>query len=190
MRRLALALSIVTLSGCVIGDRHVVLGPVEGAPLAAKVAGRSVAIAVSDAREAELKPVVGHTKNGYGVKMAVVTSDQSPTTWVEECLAADLKRCGFTVAGAGGPAADVQIRVDLAVCYAQSYMRYGGEVAADVTVTSGGRELLAKQRFSGVATYGMNWGSTASSYQGVLHEAMRDFLDHAVPAIVAAAGGG
>jgi hypothetical protein len=49
--------------------------------------------------------------------------------------------------------------------------------------------VLAKKRFQGLASYGMNWGATASSYQAVLHAAMRDFLDHAVPVIIEAARG-
>jgi hypothetical protein len=101
---------------------------------------------------------------------------------------ADLKRAGFDIRASGD--ADLHVNLDLTVCYAQAYMKYGGEVAADVMVARGGAVLLPKTNYSGKASYGMNWGATEASYQGVLHEAMRGFLDAATPAIAAAAKAG
>jgi len=69
-------------------------------------------------------------------------------------------------------------------------MTYGGEVAADVTVARGSTVLLPKTHCSGRASCGMNWGATEASYQGVLHEAMRELPDAITPAIAAAVKAG
>jgi hypothetical protein len=150
-------------------------------------------VLVEDQRAGELGgQIVGHTKNGFGMKMAAVLADEKdPKAWVVECVTADLKRAGFEVRSSGADAgAEMQVHVDLAVCYAQAYGSYGAEIAADVMVARGGTVLLPKSHFSGKATYGMNWGATAASYQAVLHEAMKKFLDEVTPAIAQAAKSG
>jgi hypothetical protein len=79
MTRFAFALSLLFVPGCVLGDRHVALGPVQGAAEHGTISGKSIALSLADARDRQLVGVVGHTKNGYGIKMAAVLADKEPT---------------------------------------------------------------------------------------------------------------
>jgi len=189
MSNVAIVLIASMLSGCVTYDRHVKLEPVAGAAAVSAPAGASLVLTVADCRAPDLKGVVGHTKNGLGMKIAsVLSDDKDPKAWVTECVIADLDRVGFDMRASGD--ADLHVNLDLTICYAQAYMTYGGEVAADVTVARGSTVLLPKTHYSGKADYGMNWGATEASYQGVLHEAMRELLDAITPAIAAAVKAG
>jgi hypothetical protein len=181
------AVLLVAMSGCAFGTRTVALNPVQTA-LALDGAGQRVYVEVLDKREAALKPVVGHVKNGFGMKTADVVGDREVTVWVRDSLLAELRR--FGVQTISDPAAldggASKLAVDVQVCYAQAYWNYGGEVRVALTVSQGQKALVDGKMYSGTAQLGTNFGATAESYQRVLELAMDALLQQMLPDIITA----
>ncbi len=74
-------LLLVTSYGCAFGTRHLTLNPIKTS-LTMDASGESAFVEVVDKRNPSLKPVVGHVKNGYGMKTATVVADKEVSTWM------------------------------------------------------------------------------------------------------------
>lgn len=181
------ALLLVAMSGCAFGTRTVALNPVTTS-LALDAAGQRVYVEVLDKRDAALKPVVGHVKNGFGMKTADVVGDKEVTVWVRDSLVAELKRSGalISVEPTTRDGRTSKIAVDIQVCYAQAYWNYGGEVRVALTVSQDQTALINGKMYSVTAQLGTNFGATAESYQRVLELAMDALLQQMLPDIITA----
>ncbi len=117
------------ISSCAFGARHVTLDPIKTS-LSLDASGQIVLIEVKDKRNPELKPVVGHVKNGYGMKTAKVIANKEVSIWVKNSIVGELKRYGASVIESESEESDgiSKVSIDVLVCYAQAYMRYGGEI--------------------------------------------------------------
>ena len=177
-----LSVSLLLMNGCAFGNRNIALDPIS-TNRSADLRGSNVYVVVNDNRNPLLMPVVGHVKNGYGMKTADVVADKEVTTWVKASIENELKRYGATLnlATQNNTLDDSKVTVDVLVCYAQAYWRYGGEVKARVSVDKQGVAVIKDREYSGTATLGTNWGATAESYQEVLSLAMKDFLEKLMP---------
>ena len=134
---------------------------------------------MKDMRDSALRLVIGHVKNGYGMKTATVVADKEVTIWVKQCIENELQKNGAVLENASTS----NIIVDVLVCYAQAYERYGAEVKGKVSVSSAGNEIFKDREYSGKDILGMNWAATSKSYQEVLELAMKDFLQKLLPDI-------
>jgi uncharacterized lipoprotein YajG len=184
---IALAFLFLTTYGCAFGTRHVNLNPMKTS-FAFDSTGHSAFVEVIDKRDPELKPVVGHVKNTYGMKTAKVVADKEVSVWLRDIIVEELKRSGASVitdeAGLDNKA--TKITIDVLVFYAQAYMRYGGEVTVAVTLTKDNKKIVSEKTYTGKATLGMNWGASSQSYQKVLELAAEDMLKNLMPDIIEA----
>ncbi len=182
-----LCLSLLTMSGCAFGTRHVTLNPIKTS-LSLDATGQNVYIEVIDKRNPSLKPVVGHVKNGYGMKTADVISDKEVSSWVKDSIVEELKRADAVILPDDKNLDNKtsKIIVDVLVCYAQAYWNYGGEVSVVVTVKKDNKDIIKEKNYTGKATLGTNWGARAASYQEVLELAMEDMLQKLMSDLIAA----
>jgi len=177
----------LTFFGCAFGTRHVILNPISTS-LSLDASGQNVFVEVNDKRAPDLKPVVGHVKNGYGMKTAKVLADKEVSAWVRNSIVEELKRFGASII-----TSEINfdnnakaITVDVLVCYAQAYMRYGGEVTVTLNIKRDGEDIIKEKTYTGKAILGTNWAAKAASFQKVLEMAMDDLLQKLIPDIVIA----
>jgi hypothetical protein len=177
-------LFLTIMNGCAFGTRNITLNKIK-TDYSYNLAGKSIYIEANDKRDAALKSVVGHVKNGYGMKTADVIAERDATNWVKTCIEDELIRYGAVSQQtlADNTSDQTKITVDLLVCYAQAFGRYGAEIRARILVRRN-MAIISDKEYSGKAILGMNWAATAESYQQVLELAMKDFLDKTVPDLV------
>jgi len=184
---IALTFLFLTTYGCAFGTRHVKLNPLNTS-FVTDATGESAFVEVMDKRNPELKPVVGHVKNGYGMKTAKVVADKEVSIWVRDIIVEELKRSGASVITDEAVLDNkaTKITIDVLVFYAQAYMRYGGEVTVAVTLTKDNKKIVSEKTYTGKATLGMNWGASSESYQKVLELATEEMLKTLMPDIITA----
>ena len=180
-------LLFLTTYGCAFGTRHVTLNPIKTS-LVLDASGQGVFVEVIDKRHPSLKPVVGHVKNAYGMKTASVVADKEVSIWVKDSIVDELKRFGASVIEDRNnlDSKASRITVDVLVCYAQAYMRYGGEVTVALSVKKDTREIIKGKKYTGKVIPGTSWAATAKSYQKTLELAMEDLLGKLMPDIIMA----
>ena len=184
---IALTFLFLTTYGCAFGTRHVKLNPLKTS-FVTDATGESAFVEVMDKRDPELKPVVGHVKNTYGMRTAQVVADKEVSVWIKDIIVEELKRSGaFVIADeAVLDNKATKITIDVLVFYAQAYMRYGGEVTVAVTLTKDNKKIVSEKTYTGKATLGMNWGASSESYQKVLELATEEMLKTLMPDIITA----
>jgi hypothetical protein len=169
------------LAGCAFGERQAKLGyPPEsngGAMASAQAAsaGRgAVYIGKFEDVRAE-KRVIGHVRNGFGMKTAEVVPLRDVPGWVREALAHELSAAGYEVME-GAPSDDAAtISGDIVRVYCDAYFTYDGEVMLRIETAKAGQSLL-KKTYTGTGSAGMNWGATGDSYSESLSLALRSAL--------------
>lgn len=182
-RQMVYLLVLVALiaNGCAFGARNIALNPVN-IDNTYNLSGKKFLLSLTDNRDTALKPVVGHVKNGYGMKTAEVLADKDASLWVKENIEKELIRNGATtLQSIDKNVADNKIDIELLVCYAQAYWNYGAEVKAKASLTNTDKVVILNKEYSGKATLGTNWAAAAESYQKVLELAMKNFLEKMMP---------
>lgn len=184
---IALTFLFLTTYGCAFGTRHVKLSPMKTS-FAMDATGQSAFVEVIDKRDPVLKPVVGHVKNGYGMKTAKVVADKEVSIWVRDVIVEELKRSGASVITDESVLDNkaAKITLDVLVFYAQAYLRYGGEVTVALTVKKNDKTVVNEKTYTGKATLGMNWGASSESYQKVLELATEEMLKTLMPDLITA----
>ena len=184
---IALTFLFLTTYGCAFGTRHVKLNPLNTS-FVTDATGESAFVEVMDKRDPELKPVVGHVKNTYGMRTAQVVADKEVSVWIKDIIVEELKRSGASVIADEAVLDNkaTKITIDVLVFYAQAYMRYGGEVTVAVTLTKDNKKIVSEKTYTGKATLGMNWGASSESYQKVLELATEEMLKTLMPDIITA----
>jgi hypothetical protein len=180
--------TLLFVTGCAFGTRHATLnyppresaGDVGIAEASTPAAGSGNAVVVVpfvDHRED--KEIIGHVRNGLGMKTAKVVADGDVARWVNQAVSMVLERAGYDVimgqTQSESPAVFV-LSGEIVTVYCDAYFTYKGEVSVFASVAKGDREVL-KKRYVGKGSAGMNWGGTAESYGQSLSLALADALD-------------
>lgn len=179
-----MGLILAMTSGCAFGTRHakVTYPPASvtaksstNAP-AAGVTGR-IALEPFDDVRAD-KQIVGHVRNGFGMKTAdVVCDDQDIAALVNTALRGELQKAGYEVLEAGSPAAgDAPVLGgSLTTLYCDAYMNYDGSATLVVHLSRAGN-VVFKKTYEGKGSSGMNWAATGSGYGDSLSLAVVDVI--------------
>ena len=124
------------------------------------------------------KRVVGHVRNGFGMKTAEVVGPDDLSTVVTEAVRDELTRAGYQVYQAStctNPNTPV-ISGSLVEVYCDAYMSYEGTVDLFVWLSRDGKEFYQKT-YMGKGSVGANWMSTGQSYGKSLSLALKDALE-------------
>lgn len=176
------------VAGCAFGERQARLGypPVAGdgtmasaqaAPVVSSGRGIVKIGTFQDIRSQ--KKVVGHVRNGFGMKTAEVVPQRDVTEWVREALAYELKAAGYNVVEVASSMDAPTISGAIVRVYCDAYFTYDGEVTLSIETEKAGQRL-AKNAYTGSGSAGMNWGATGDSYSEslslALQMALRQFI--------------
>lgn len=174
-------------SGCAFGDRKAKL---DYPPVEMQNAGEAQAAPASPARGVILigdfndiredKTVVGHVRNGFGMKTAKVLPQKDVTIWVRDALAYELEAAGYTVVnGAAAPSEATSVSGDILRAYCDAYFTYDGLVVLRVEANRHGQALMNKS-YTGNGSVGISWAGTGDSYSESLSLALQEALRKAV----------
>jgi uncharacterized lipoprotein YajG len=181
-----LRLSVLLIAGslaaaCAFGERQAHLGyPPE--PDAALVSSAEAALAsrgivyignFGDVRSSKM--IVGHVRNGFGMKTAEVVAQRDVPGWVREALAHELKASGYQVMDGVAPEDGATISGDIIRVYCDAYFTYDGEVTLRMETGRAGQSLV-KNVYTGTGSAGLNWGATGDSYSESLSMALQSAL--------------
>jgi len=185
-----LLISMLFSAGCAFVDKQVSLNPVDAGLPEPQAIGGSLRLTIRDQRRPDLRPLVGHVKNGYGMKTAGVVSDREPAAWLADCISREMARAGVQVHLArseqdSSPSAR-ELALDLTKCYVQAYWNFGAEVSVRMTLKVGERTFFSDREYFGKAINGKRETGTAVSYQATLELAMGDLLAKLIPDLLKA----
>ena len=172
------------LSGCAFGERQASLGypPAEDA----NAGGTAQAAPAPTARGTVYletfndvrsdKTVVGHVRNGFGMKTAEVVAQKDVPAWVREALVYELEAAGYRVQDGGDvPVGAATMSGDILRVYCDAYFTYDGEVTLRIETSKDGQALM-NQTFTGTGSAGISWAATGDSYSQSLSLALRATL--------------
>jgi len=172
------------VSGCAFGDRQAKLGypPIADDGAMAAQAAEAVPASRGDVyigAFSDIRPdktVVGHVRNGFGMKTAKVLPQREVTAWVHDALAHELSAAGYTIVeGAAAPAGTTALSGDILRAYCDVYFTYDGQVVLRIEAQKDGQALL-NQSYSGSGSAGVNWAATGDSFSESLSLALRQAL--------------
>lgn len=167
--------TLVTLSsGCAFGTRKLDLQyevtTQPGTP-------KNIDIHVSDFKDERTeKDVVGHVRNGYGMKTAKIIAQKEVTGWIKEALKLELKNIGYNVVEA--ETAPINVRGEVITVYVTSMMMYEGKVVLEVNVDVSGQEIYT-QKYEGTDE-SVSFAMTAKGYANTLKKALQKALKEVV----------
>lgn len=189
-RHVISVLCLLGVSACAFGDRRANLSypPAESDDEVAVVStaqareatrasrGMIILAAFSDRRPD--KKIVGHVRNGFGIKTAEVLAQNDVREWVEKAIAWELENAGYEVtreAPEGASESAAVLSGDVVRVYCDAYFSYDGEVILQAVLTKNG-EILSDRSYSGQGSVGLNWAATAESYAQSLALALQQAL--------------
>jgi len=185
LRWWALGILVLSLGGCVLGDRKILLdyppktdsGMVNQAQAASPPIGKDIVVALAEfADERDEKAVIGDTQNAYGMRMADVIAVNDVPTWVTDAIRAEMTRAGFTVVDeptAGGGVDALTVSGEVVKVYTTAYWSYEAEVSFHARAQNETGVLLDKV-YVGEGSAGTNWAATERSYGQSLALALQD----------------
>ena len=122
------------------------------------------------------KEVIGHVRNGYGMKTAKVVTVTSISDWVSEAMKAELQNSGYTVTT--DPNTNNIVEGEVIKVYCDSYMTYDGEVGIEVTLKKNGEEIFSRKYLG--KDESINMACRAKSYGITLERCLQKALVDAV----------
>jgi hypothetical protein len=182
---LTITLSCLVLTpGCAFGTRHVKISyPPAGSQqaktdlISAPAGSKGEIILQPFTDDRADKRLVGHVRNGYGMKTATVVSESDLTQLLNEAVRVELVQAGWVVLGSDATSTNTPtIGGALVKLYCDAYMSYEGTASIYVRVTREGKEVFRKT-YEGEGSAGMNWAMTSSSYGNSLSLAIQDALE-------------
>ncbi len=183
---LAVLLCSLFTSGCAFGTRHAKVTYPPATSKTNKVAlisapagsqGEIVLEPFTDDRAD--KRVVGHVRNGFGMKTAEVVADNDLAEVLNQAVRSELTRAGYTLLSATDSAATQKVPAiggSLVNLYCDAYMSYEGKASLHVRILRDGQEIFRKT-YQGEGSVGMNWAATSASYGTSLSLAIQDALE-------------
>lgn len=176
--------SFLFLSSCAFGTRRATLDyppPPSGqsVALAAEVqtTDKGISVLVEDLKDVRDEVVIGHVRNGLGMKTATVVALNSVKDWVNDAIKYELKENGYTVVTEDKrDDADLVISGEIDGVYCDAYLTYKARVELLLIPKKEGKTLLNKY-YRGQGSAGANIAMTAKSYGDSLTLALKDALD-------------
>jgi hypothetical protein len=176
------------LNGCALGTRHghLTYPPENGeskgliasahASSARPSASRDILLTVSGNRT--VMHLVGHVKNGFGMDMAAVETEDNIQMWVQDALTQELTHAGYNVTSDATVAAKesaIALDAESLKVYVDSYWTYNGDVELIVTLSRIDRKAF-KRHYAGHGSIGINYAATAKGYGESLELALQDTI--------------
>lgn len=121
------------------------------------------------------KRIVGHVRNGFGMKTAEVVAQRDVPKWVHDALAHELKASGYQVLEGAAPAGGATISGDIVRVYCDAYFTYDGEVTLRIEYGKAGQSLV-QNVYKGTGSAGLNLAATGDSYSQSLSMALQSAL--------------
>ncbi len=187
----------VLLPACAFTDRHVSLAPPQTIPqLAVAASPAQPGKVVSVARPQDLRPdptTVGNIRNGYGMVTAQVRSNNDVALWVTNSLVTGLEQAGYRVERAETvETTQTPLAIDVGVSrvfteYVPGFFTISGkaDIAAQIEIYKQGQRVLRRVYTGKYENTNLVVATSASEYQALLNEAMKDFLQKAIPDLTA-----
>ncbi|CAN2040021.1 putative Lipoprotein [Candidatus Magnetomoraceae bacterium gMMP-15] len=179
-----LVLAIGILEGCAIGNRHVAL---TYTPVEIQKSGSAKTVAIVKFKDKRYDQKIGVVKNMYGMEMAqVLPQDPNIDGWISNAFERELSSAGYNmqkVLNASDSNAEYVLSGEIRKVFIDMYMNYNGEIITDVLVKKNGNTILEKSFLGHSKKFALT--GTASEYEEVLREALRDLMKKAVPEIIA-----
>jgi hypothetical protein len=173
---------LLLTSGCAFGTRHAKLTYPPGA-LSEKAAtnacpagskGRIVLQRFSDDRAN--KRLVGHVRNGWGMKTAEVVSDDGDLSdLITGAVRSELQKAGYEVLSDAAAGGLPQLAGGLTAMYCDAYLTYEGKATLVVRVNRDGNEVF-KRTYEGQGSAGLNWTMSSASYGKSLSVALQEAI--------------
>ena len=174
------------LAGCAFGERQANLAypPVADEDLISSAeaapGARGGTVYIEDFEDIRSSTMlVGHVRNGLGMKTAEVVAQRDVPEWVHEALVLELKESGYQVMDGVAPAGQTTISGDIVRVYCDAYLTYDGEVTLRMEATKEGQSLV-QNTYTGTGSAGISWAATGDSYSQslslALQSALRQFL--------------
>lgn len=162
------------VSGCAFGTRRPILKYTVTSPPGEP---KNIEIYVPKFKDERIdKDVVGHVRNGWGMKTARVITETNVSEWVTDVLKQELKNAGYTISGSD--TVPTQIKGEVIEIYCESFMMYEGKAVLEVTVLKN-NELLFQDKYRGTDE-SLNWAATAKSYGITLERALKNAMSQIV----------
>ena len=200
------ALLALSLGGCAFGERQAnlqyppkpdagaVVAPAEAATTTPALPATAPTIAIIRFKDDRAeKSVVGHVRNGFGMKTADVVSPTDVSAWVSDALKWELEQVGYRVtvldSDSAAAATDAAAAVSGQVIrmYADAYFSYEGEVTLRAEIAKDGKKVFDRL-YTGTAGGGVNMAATGASYAHTLSLALRSGLQDVVSDIIRETG--
>ena len=170
----SLILMCTIVSGCAFGTRRPVLNYTVGTE---QKPTRNVNIYVERFLDERLeKDVIGHDRNGWGMKTAKVITTTNISDWITEAIQAELENSGYTITN--DPKTEHAVKGEVIKVYCDSYMTYDGETGIEVTLEKNGENLFTRKYLGKDSS--INMASTAKSYGRTLERSLQKALVDAV----------
>jgi len=120
--------------------------------------------------------VIGHVRNGYGMKTAKVITTSNIPDWVTEAMKAELQNIGYTITD--DPNTLNVVGGEVIKVYCDSYIAYDGEVGIEVTLKKGKEEVFSRKYLGKDSS--MNFAARAKSFAITLERCLQKALSDAV----------
>jgi len=182
LRIVALLISGALMASCAFGERQAslayppasdedLISSAEAAPMSG---GGEVYIGnFDDVRSSKM--IVGHVRNGFGMKTAEVVTQRDVPEWVREALVYELEESSYQVMDGVAPAGRTTISGEIVHVYCDAYFTYDGEVTLRMEAAKSG-ESVFQSTYTGNGSAGMNWAGTGDSYSQSLSMALQSAL--------------
>ena len=173
------------LQACAFGTRHAVLQyppPTDSTLNAVSAHLLPLSATVGPFLDRRPEQVVGHVRNGLGMKTADVVGVGDIPSWAKKALETELRSAGVSIIAPGGATKAVHLIItgQVVKAYCSMYMNYEAEVLLNILVNDrSGKELLSRT-YTGTGSAGMVFSASAESFATslslALQQAIRAFV--------------
>lgn len=163
-------IALITVSGCAFGTRRPILKYEPGSiPQAAK----NINLYVENIKDERVeKDVIGHVRNGYGMKTAKIITETNIAHWISEGLKSELSTIGYNIVT--DPNSKIKISGEVIEVYVTSLMMYEGKTVVEIALNIDGKEIFSR-KYKG-SDESLNWAATAKSYGLTLEKSLQKTL--------------
>ncbi len=167
---LGLLISAFFFSGCAFGTRKPILSYT---PILAVEEAKNIAIYIKPFEDHRTEQsVIGHVRNGYGMKTAKVVTETSVSEWATNAIKAELTNSGYKIVDE--KEADLNAIGEILSVYCDSYLSYEGKVMLGFLLKRG-EETLIDKKYSGEAS-ALNVLASSKGYGSTLEKALQDAI--------------
>lgn len=155
----SLFLLIVALS-CLTGCKTRI--PLTYQPIQQKCASNNIPVSVASFQDSRKNPaIVGSKRNGYGISIIKIITQDSATDWVTNALKAEMSNAGYAITESSSDAT-YEVSGTLLNVYTTTYFIYHGRMSILVSVQKNGEKVFEKT-YNTKKSGGFNWFATNKS---------------------------